>query len=151
MVTISEILKAIGEKLQETLCKQNLAQTHTRMQMDAWTHVRMMGNHSKSRCPPSPQGRRGHNKLERMQRHAAHWATEEKQRMASVIEMLVKLGWETQEVRRSTIRLAMFYNILHNLIAIQTTQLNIKTNATTTTTKTPCPSSSSKAKLSYYH
>ena len=53
----------------------------------------------------------------------------EYQRMVGVTKMMAKLGWETLEVRSSKIILAMFYNILNNLIAIQTTQL-IKTNAT---------------------
>ena len=51
-------------------------------------------------------------------------------KMASVTEMMAKLGWETLEVRRFKIRLAMFYKILKNLIAIQTNQLISKTNAT---------------------
>ena len=40
-----------------------------------------------------------------------------------------KLGWKILEIRRSKIRLAMFYKILNNLIAIQRTQIIIKTNA----------------------
>ena len=35
--------------------------------------------------------------------------------------MLAKFDWETLEVRRSKIRLAMFYKILNNCIAIQST------------------------------
>ena len=50
--------------------------------------------------------------------------------MTCVTEMLAKLVWETPEVRRSKIRLVMFYQILNNLIAIQTMQLIIKTNVT---------------------
>ena len=67
--------------------------------------------------------------VERVQCSATHWVTGEHQSVASVTEMLGKLGWETLEVRWSKIRLAMFY-ILNNLIAIQTTQLIIKTNST---------------------
>ena len=94
--------------------------------------------------------------MERVQRSTTHWITGEYQRMASVTEIMAKLGWETLEVRRSKIRLAMFYKIVNNLIAIQTTQLIIKTNATgkqhvltilqlqgsltTTTVSTPQPS-----------
>ena len=70
------------------------------------------------------------NKLERVQCHATFWVIEEYQRMARVTEMMAKLGWDALEVSRSNIRLAMFYNILNNLIAIQTTQLIIKANAT---------------------
>ena len=52
--------------------------------------------------------------------------------MASVTEMLAMLGWETLEVIRSKIRLAMFYKILNSLTAIKTTHLIIKTNSTRT-------------------
>ena len=50
--------------------------------------------------------------------------------MANVTEIMPKLGWETLAVRKSKVRVAMFYKILNNLIAIQTTQLIIRTNAT---------------------
>ena len=69
-------------------------------------------------------------KLERVQCQAVRWVAGNYQRMASVTEMQTKLGWETLEVRRSKIRIAMFYKILNNLVAIKTTQLLITTNAT---------------------
>ena len=52
------------------------------------------------------------NKLERGQHHVACWIIGEFQRMASVIKMMAKLGNETLEVRRSQIRLAIFYKSL---------------------------------------
>ena len=60
MITISEMLKVIGENLQEILCKQLLTQTRMRTDVYGWmdgrtpTHIWVMGNHSKSRYPPSP-------------------------------------------------------------------------------------------------
>ena len=60
-------------------------------------------------------------KLERVEYCTAWWVTGENQRMGSVTEMMAKLTWETLEIGRSKIRLAMFYIILNNLIAIQTT------------------------------
>ena len=49
--------------------------------------------------------------MERMQFHATHLLIREYQRMDSVTEMLVKLGWVALEVRRFKIRLPMYYKI----------------------------------------
>ena len=54
MVTISENFKVIGKKMYKILHKQSLAQT--------WmpTHIWVMVNYSKSRCPPLHKGRGGY-------------------------------------------------------------------------------------------
>ena len=74
--------------------------------------------------------------------------------MVRVTEMLPKLGWETLEVRRSKLKLAMFYTFLSNPIAIQTTQLIIMTNATRqqhTLTVLQLKAKASYKHYSFYH
>ena len=60
MVTISENLKAIDKKLREILRKQSSTDANG-LDVDGLTptHIWVMGNHSKSRCPLSPQGGEG--------------------------------------------------------------------------------------------
>ena len=55
-------------------------------------------------------------KLERVQHYFVHWGTRERNGMATVTEMLAKLGWETLKVIKSTKRLAIFYKMLNSLI-----------------------------------
>ena len=50
--------------------------------------------------------------------------------MANVIKMMTTLGWEILEVRRSRMRLAICYNILHNITAIPTSSSTDKDNVT---------------------
>ena len=72
MVTISENLKAIGEKLYEISRKQTLAQTQTDAKGRTPTHIWVTGNHSKSRCPPRPKGG-VHNVWDDLGLPYSHW------------------------------------------------------------------------------
>ena len=76
--------------------------------------------HLHHRPPHLPHTQLLINKLERVQCNAMCWVTGEYKRMVSVTDMMAKLGWETLEVRRSKIRLSMFY---------KTAKLIIKTSA----------------------
>ena len=61
--------------------------------------------------PPPPLTPQTHthqliNTLQIVQCYVTYWVTGEYQKMPSVTEMLAKLGLETLEVKRSTIRLS---------------------------------------------
>jgi hypothetical protein len=58
--------------------------------------------------------------LERVQRRAARFVTNNYQRTASVTEMLHHLQWQTLALRRMQYRLVMLYRIVNGLIAIPT-------------------------------
>lgn len=53
-----------------------------------------------------------------VQRRAARWAKNDYSPYSSVSGMLGDLGWRSLENRRYDARLAMFYKIVHGLVAI---------------------------------
>ena len=58
------------------------------------------------------------NKIEKVQRRAARWVTNDYSSYSSVTDMLSNLGWRSLEKRRTDTRLAMFYKIVYGLVAI---------------------------------
>jgi hypothetical protein len=58
------------------------------------------------------------NKIERIQRRAARFVCNSYSPHSSVTQMLSDLGWLQLKDRRRHIRLALFYKIVHNLIAV---------------------------------
>ena len=58
------------------------------------------------------------DQIEAVQRRAARWAKRDYGRTSSVSEMLVSLGWRRLDLRRIDARLALFYKIRNDLVAI---------------------------------
>ena len=58
------------------------------------------------------------DKLEKVQRRAARWTTNDYSHYSSVTEMLERLGWRTLQQRRADARLCLLYKIIHELVAI---------------------------------
>ena len=58
------------------------------------------------------------NKLEQVQRRAARFVCNNYSPYSSVTQMLSDLGWQQLKDRRKHIRLALFYKIVHHLIAV---------------------------------
>ena len=58
------------------------------------------------------------NKIEMVQRKAAHWTTNDWNRTTSVSSLLHQLNWQTLEQRRSVTRLCLFYKIVSGLVAV---------------------------------
>jgi ribonuclease P/MRP protein subunit RPP40 len=58
------------------------------------------------------------DQLESVQRRAARWVKRDFGRTSSVDNMLSSLNWRTLALRRIDQRLVMFYNIIHNQVAI---------------------------------
>ena len=56
--------------------------------------------------------------LERVQRKAARFCTQDYQQAASVTDMLKELNWDTLETRRKKARLTLMYKLSHTLISI---------------------------------
>ena len=56
--------------------------------------------------------------LERVQRKAARFCSQNYDRYASVTEMIRDLGWATLETRRRQFRLTLMYKLTHGLIDI---------------------------------
>ncbi|KAK3101818.1 hypothetical protein FSP39_006589, partial [Pinctada imbricata] len=69
-------------------------------------------------CVWSPAKRETINKLERVQRRAARFATGDYQRTSSVTAMLQQLQWQPLQVRRETSQVVMLYRIVYNLVDI---------------------------------
>lgn len=59
--------------------------------------------------------------LERIQRKAARFCTQNYQQTASVTHMLGELGWETLQARRKKARLTMIFKLSHNLLNLKST------------------------------
>ena len=57
-------------------------------------------------------------KLEQVQRRAARYVTNDYEQRSSVTSMLKELGWLNLAERRKHIRLALFYKIIHESIAV---------------------------------
>ena len=66
----------------------------------------------------SPYTKHNINKIEKVQRRAARWVTNDYCSYCSVTDMLSNLGWRSLENRRTDTRLAMFYKIIYGLVAI---------------------------------
>ena len=58
------------------------------------------------------------HKLEQVQRRAARFVCNNYSPYSSVTQMLSDLGWQQLKDRRKHIRLALFYKIVHHLIAV---------------------------------
>lgn len=66
-------------------------------------------------CPHTQDNIR---KVEMVQRRAVRWVKNNNSPYASVTEMQDSLGWSSLEQRRAEARLAMFFKIVHGLVAI---------------------------------
>ena len=58
------------------------------------------------------------NKIEKVQRRAARWVTNDCSSCRSVTDMLSNLGWRSLENRRIDTRITIFYKIVYGLVAI---------------------------------
>ena len=66
----------------------------------------------------SPYTKQNINKIEMLQRRAAHWVYNDYSPYSSVTDMLSNLGWRSLELRLYDSRIAMFYKIVYGLVAI---------------------------------
>ena len=66
----------------------------------------------------SPYTKENINKIEKVQRRAARWVSNDYSSYSSVMDMLSNLGWRSLENRCTNTRLAMFYKIVYGLVAI---------------------------------
>ncbi len=66
----------------------------------------------------SPNTEHGVNKLERVQRSAARFVTNNHTHITSVSSLLTNIGWQTLERRRLKSQLSMLYKINQNLVKI---------------------------------
>ena len=57
-------------------------------------------------------------KIEKVQRRAARFVSNDYRRTSSVTEMISTLGWDTLQKRRDLARLSMMYRIVHHLVDI---------------------------------
>ena len=57
-------------------------------------------------------------KLEQVQRRAARFVSNDYRYRSSVTSMLQELGWKDLSSRRRDIRLALFYKVVHHLVAV---------------------------------
>ena len=57
-------------------------------------------------------------KIEKVQRRAAQFVSNDYRRTSSVTEMISTLGWDTLQKRRDLARLSMMYRIVHHLVDI---------------------------------
>ena len=58
------------------------------------------------------------NQIEKVQRRAARYVTNRYHNTSSVTDMLQNLNWPSLEIRRTRVRLIMFYKIIHHVVAI---------------------------------
>ena len=66
----------------------------------------------------SPYTKENKSKIEKVQRRAARWVSNDYSTYSSVTDMLSNLGWRSLENRRIDARLTMFYKIVYGLVAI---------------------------------
>ena len=66
----------------------------------------------------SPYTKENINKIEMLQRRAAHWVCNDYSLYSSVTYMLSNLGWRSLELRCYDSRIARFYKIVYGLAAI---------------------------------
>ena len=69
-------------------------------------------------CMGSPCTRTQINQIEKVQRRAARYVTNRYHNTSSVTDMLQNLNWPSLEIRRTRVRLIMFYKIIHHVVAI---------------------------------
>ena len=65
-----------------------------------------------------PHTRTQINQIEKVQRRAARYVTNRYHNTSSVTDMLQNLNWPSLEMRRTRVRLIMFYKIIHHVVAI---------------------------------
>ena len=65
-----------------------------------------------------PHTRTQINQIEKVQRRAARYVTNRYHNTSSVTDMLQNLNWPSLEIRRTRVRLIMFYKIMHHVVAI---------------------------------
>ena len=65
-----------------------------------------------------PLHERNKSKIEKVQKRAARWVSNDYSTYSSVTDMLSNLGWRSLENRRIDARLTMFYKIVYGLVAI---------------------------------
>ena len=70
-------------------------------------------------------------KLERVQRRAARFVSNDYGQQSSVTQMLKDLGWLQLKDRRKHIRLALFFKIVNNMIAVPHDEILIKADPRT--------------------
>ena len=56
--------------------------------------------------------------VEKVQRRAARWVSDNYERLACVSDMIATLGWRSLEQRRADARLCLLYKIIHGLVAV---------------------------------
>lgn len=92
--------------------------------------------------------------VEMVQRRAARFVTNRFRNTSSVSDMLDHLGWETHETRRTKLQLAVFYKIVHALIAIPAssylTPANTRTRAAHSMKYQHYPTSTDCFKFSFF-
>ena len=65
-----------------------------------------------------PHTRTQINQIEKVQRRAARYVTNRYHNTSSVTDMLHNLNWPSLDIRRTRVRLIMFYKIIHHVVAI---------------------------------
>ena len=78
-----------------------------------------------------PYLRKDVSSLERVQRRAARFVSGDEERTSSVTTMLKELGWDSLEVRRQNIRLALLAKILSGRAAVSTDSILIEADSRT--------------------
>ena len=69
------------------------------------------------------------NKLEKIQRRAARWATSQYSHRTSVTSLMDQLKWQPLEDRRRIQRLAFLYKILHHKVAVPISSIDLVYNS----------------------
>ena len=122
--------KATSTKAQQTLgvVRRNLNKCPTHIKAVAYTSlVRPILEYASVAWDPHSQN--NIKTLERMQRQAARFCTNNYSREpGSVTKLLQELGWETLQTRRKSKRIITLYKMEHNIIDIPLDQYYIKHN-----------------------
>ena len=112
-------IENISKKANRTLgfIKRNIKTKHQGIRATAYnTLVRPQLEYAS--CVWSPHTQSNVHTLERVQRRAARWVSDDYSRHSSVTEMYSQLNWNTLESRRLHTRLFMFYKIIHHKVAV---------------------------------
>ena len=67
-----------------------------------------------------PHKKSNKDKIEKVQRRAARFVSNNFRRKASVLEMLHELGWQSLDGRRQDQRLVLFFKIINGLASVET-------------------------------
>ena len=78
-----------------------------------------------------PHKRKDIDKLERVQRRAARFVCNDSSYRSSVTSMIRDLGWQELASRRRDIRLALFYKVVHHLVAVPTEDILVEADSRT--------------------